>query len=494
MSDQHTFVTDFYRELAKREKGNLFYSPYSLYTAMAVVYAGAAGNTAAQFRQVMNIGASTERFHGNLNSLDLTLLNDSVRPWESGSDDPQSPPTLSVANGLWIQDGMEVRDDFLRTVTANYGIGLEQLNFRESPHGAVEAINQWVDEATQGKIMEVLGPKTITEFTSLIITNAIYFKGDWDEPFEEDNTSDKPFYLLDGQVVQVPMMSQRNHYSYRLGEAYTAVELPYSGYDFDLLVVIPDEGSFEAFEESLTGDRLQAITEDLGWGPVILRMPRFKLEYSFSAKEELKNLGLGDAFDRDRANFRPMADSQFGLPIEDLWLEDALQKAFIEVNEKGSEAAAATVIIGGATGVSVPQPPVKIAIDRPFVFMIRHSDTGAVLFMGRVLNPNPEAPAMARLAPIPPERSSTTPPQVLIGTATLNGEPAPEGTNIWAIDGDITLGQTSVDEGGHFTLMVQRPQGPVTFNVGGYPALEPAPKWISGDRIRGFNLTAGNGS
>ena len=284
VSGQNSFVANFYRELAQEEDGNLFYSPYSLYLAMGVVYAGAAGSTAAEFKDVMGIGASPDRFHRNLNSLDLTLLNDSVRLGEEDTEEAGSRPTLSVANGLWVQDGLEVLPGFLNTVTANYGIGLEQLDFRKSPDGAVEAINRWVDEATQGKIQGAINRDSITEFTSLVVTNAVYFKGDWEDQFREENTTDKPFYRLDGLVVQVPMMFQSNDYSYRLGEGYQAVELPYTS-GFSMLVVMPDEGTFEAFEESLTGERLQAIADHLRGGKVILRMPRFKLEYGFSAKQ-----------------------------------------------------------------------------------------------------------------------------------------------------------------------------------------------------------------
>ena len=185
VSGQNSFVADFYRHLAEEADGNLFYSSYSLYTAMAVVYAGAAGNAAAEFQDVMGIGVPPEQFHGSLNSLDLTLLNDSVRPGEEYSEEAGYRPILSVANGLWIQDGLEVRPDFLNTVTANYGIGLAQLDFRDSPDGAVNAINRWVDEATQGKIKGAISRDSITDDTSLVVTNAIYFKGDWEDQFEE---------------------------------------------------------------------------------------------------------------------------------------------------------------------------------------------------------------------------------------------------------------------------------------------------------------------
>ena len=383
---QNDFVANFYRHLAQEGEGNLFYSPYSLYTAMGVVYAGAAGNTATEFQEVMGIGAPADQFHRNLNTLDLTLLNDSVRPGAENSEEEGFRPTLSVANGLWIQDGLEVRPGFLNTVTANYGIGLAQLDFRKSPDGAVAAINQWVDEATQGKIMQVVSRDAITDGTSLVVTNAVYFKGDWEDQFEEEETTDQPFYLLDGQEIQVPMMFQVNNYGWQVDDGYQAVELPYKGNRFTLLVLMPDEGTFEAFEESLTGERLQAITNNLGWGEVILQMPRFKLEHSFSAKEGLQALGITDAFEKGSADFRPIAERLNGVPIEAIWIEDAVQKAFVEVNEKGSEAAAATAFSAGLED-SEPPPPVEITIDRPFIFLLRHSDTGAVLFMGRVLDP-----------------------------------------------------------------------------------------------------------
>ena len=478
---QNTFIADFYRLLAGEEDGNLFYSPYSLYTAMAVVYAGAAGNTAVQFQDVMNVRAAPERFHGNLNSLDLTLLNDSLRPGQADSDDPDAPPTLSVANGLWLQDGLEVQPEFLNTATANYGIGLQQLDFRKAPDGAVKTINQWVDKATQGKIKGAINRSSITDDTSLVVTNAVYFKGDWEYQFEEENTTDQPFYLLDGKVVQVPMMFQREDYGYRLGEGYTAMNLPYRGYNFDLLIVMPDEGTFETFEESLTGDRLQAITAYMGSAPVILQLPRFKLEYSFSARAGLQGLGLGDAFDRKRADFRPIASSLFGEPIEELWIEDAVQKAFIEVNEKGSEAAAATAFFGAVT-TSIPPPPVEITIDRPFIFLLRHSETGAVLFMGRVLNPEPEAPKLSR-SEIPP-----TPTKVFVGIATLNGETAPGGTEVGAFDRDREIGQATVGDGGKFALLVEDSDGPITFHIAGIDAQGSIPEW-SGVMTFGLNLT-----
>ncbi len=385
VTGQNDFVGSFYRHLAQEGEGNLFYSPYSLYTAMGVVYAGAAGNTATEFQDVMGSGAPPDRFHRNMNTLDLTLLNDSVRPGAENSEAEGFRPTLSVANGLWIQDGLEVLPSFINTVTANYGIGLAQLDFRNSPDEAVAAINQWVDEATQGKIMQVISRDSITEFTSLVVTNAIYFKGDWEHKFSEELTTDEPFFLLDGQEVQTPLMFQRNDYGWQVDDGYQAVELPYKGNTFTLLVLMPDQGTFETFEQSLTGERLQAITDNLNWGEVILRMPRFKLDYSFSAKEGLQALGLADAFDKEHADFRPIAERLDGVPIPSIWIEDAVQTAFVEVNEEGSEAAAATAF--SAEIQSEPPPPVEVTIDRPFIFLLRHSDTGAVLFMGRVLDP-----------------------------------------------------------------------------------------------------------
>ena len=255
--------------------------------------------------------------------------------------------------------------------------------------------------------------------------------------------------------------------------------MPYRGYGFDLLVIMPDEGSFEAFEESLTGERLQAITDNLGWGDVILEMRRFKLDYGFSAKEGLQALGLTDAFERDLADFRPVAEKLFGLPVEELWIKDAVQKAFVEVNEKGSEAAAATAFFGGTT-TSVPPPPVPITIDHPFIFLLRHSETGAVLFMGRVLNPDsgiPGVPAsQVPATPTPSPAGEIIIPHVFIGVASLNGALSPPGTEIKAFDGDREIGWAMVREGGEFTILVERSEGPIRFYVGGMLALERVPE------------------
>ena len=496
VSGQNSFVADFYRQLAGEADGNLVYSPYSLYTAMAVVYAGADGNTATQFQDVMDIQVPSAQFHQNLNSLDLTMLNDSVRPGEAGSNRAESPPTLAVANGLWIQDSLEVLPGFLNTVTANYGIGLAQLDFVHSPAEAVNAINRWVDEATQGNIKDTIGRDSITDRTSLVVTNAVYFKGDWENQFDEEHTTDQLFYLLDGLVVKVPMMFQHNDYRRAVAEGYQAVELPYRGNGFDLLVIMPDEGTFESFEESLTGDRLQNIADNMGWGPVILRMPRFKLEYSFSAREGLEALGLADAFDQDQADFSHLADRLFGLPIESLWIEDAVQKAFVEVNEKGSEAAAATTFFGGSMATSIPPPPVEITFDHPFIFLLRHSDTGAVLFMGRVLNPDPEASATV-YTPDPPTPTPTPTqparvPAVFHGVASLNGAPVPQGTEIKAFDGTREIGRTLAGENGEFLLEIWESEGPITFEVGGLEARETAPEWSSGNITADFNLHAGS--
>lgn len=492
VSDQNGFVADFYRQLAGEEEGNLFYSPYSLYTALAVAYAGASGNTAAQFHEVMNIGAPADRFHANLNSLDLTLLNDSVMPGAAEDGENGSRPILSVANGLWIQDGLEVRPRFIDTVTSNYDIGLQQLDFKKYPDGAVEAINRWVEEATQGKIEQVVSPESITDDTVLIITNAVYFKGDWADKFSEENTTDQPFYLLDDRVALVPLMHQSNNYGYHIGDEYQAVSLPYSGDAFELLVVMPNEGTFEAFEESLTGEGLDKIARSMGGGTVTLRLPRFKLEYSFSARDGLENLGLTNAFDREQANFQPIASHLSGLTIEELWFEDAVQKAFVEVNEEGSEAAAATAMVMDGIATSAPPQPVEITIDRPFIFLLRHPNTGAILFMGRVLNPDPDAPTVARseIQPTPTPGPPPPPPMVFRGAAILNGVAAPLGTEILAFDGNREVGRAMAGDYGEFTLIVGRSEGPITFKVGGIDAMERIPKWLSGDITPGFKLSA----
>ena len=296
---------------------------------------------------------------------------------------------LSIANAMWGKTGYQFRPRFLDTLAENYGAGLRQWDFENAPIESAAAINEWANQNTKGKIPNVISPADLDETTRLILTNAIYFKGRWQKKFNEDYTKDEDFHLLDGSRVKVPLMFQRGSFNYGEGEGYQAVELAYQGGEqvLSMVVLLPREGQVESFESALHVDKLAGIIDGMRYREVVLKVPRFKLEREFSAKDVLAAMGMPDAFDQREANFSGMADFANIEEEEGLYISEVMHKALVEVNEEGTEAAAATVIFGGVMTESVRPPPVEMTIDRPFIFLIRDNATGSILFAGRVMNP-----------------------------------------------------------------------------------------------------------
>jgi len=218
--------------------------------------------------------------------------------------------------------------------------------------------------------------------TRLVLANAIYFNAAWAEPFQESQTQDGPFYLLDGGQVTVPMMHQTASFGYAEGEGYQAVELPYDGRELSMVILLPAAGKFESFEDSLDAGRVDAITSDLASERVILTMPKFEVESSFSLGDALPEMGMPLAFSMD-ADFSGIDGRR------DLYIGAVIHKAFVSVDEAGTEAAAATIVIMPAMAAPDPEEPIEVTIDRPFIFFIRDIETGAILFVGRVVNPSP---------------------------------------------------------------------------------------------------------
>ena len=398
------FAFDFYRRLAENDDGNLFFSPYSLSAALAMTYAGAAGDTAEQMAGALRFDLPQDELHPAFNALDLELAAISA----GESDDGEALPELNIANALWAQQGYEFKPPFLDTLAQQYGAGLEQLDFTQ-PEGrgaAAGRINQWASEQTAGKIPSVVNADSFGpclpptwECTRLVITNAIYFKGLWKEKhdFARSDTSKRVFHLADGGMEFVPMMQQERELEYHETEDYQAVELPYQGDRLAMLVLLPkadrrdefdaglDAGVVAYFDKAALNDRI-----------VRLSMPRFKLEKQVNAKSLLRDMGMTDAFSPDHgvADFSGMADfSHPDSPDVGIYIESVFQKAFVEVNEKGTEAAAVTAVIGGAVPQSVPPtplPPIVMEVNRPFIFVIRDTDTGSILFVGRIADPSLE--------------------------------------------------------------------------------------------------------
>ena len=381
------FSLDFYHALRASENGNFFYSPYSLHSALAMTYAGAANNTAKQMASALSFDLPTEQLHPAFNTLDLRITAASAEGAPSQGTDDVDLPEIRIANALWGNVRNEFHSSFLDTLSVNYGAGLSQLDFKGAPKQAAAAINQWVRDNTNGMIPTIVSPDGIEPDTALVLTNAIYFKGKWAVEFNEDSTEDRDFHLIDGEVIKVPMMRQLDWFDYSEGRDYQAVKLDYQGDELSMWVLLAAEGKFAEFGESLDPRRLASIIDGALEQRVNLKVPRFKMDTWTSAAGILEGLGINDAFSLDRADFSNMADlAELRKANENLVITDVVHRAFVEVNEEGTEAAGATEVVFYRE-TSANSGPLEMTVDRPFLFLIRHNSTGAILFMGRVMDP-----------------------------------------------------------------------------------------------------------
>jgi len=284
---------------------------------------------------------------------------------------------LNIANSIWGQQDFEFLTEFLDTLALNYGAGLRLVDFVKATEEARQAINQWVEDQTEDKIKDLIPEGVLDSMTRLVLANAIYFNAGWMHPFEEGNTQDGSFYLLDGSRVTAPFMSQEEDFRYAESDGFQAVELPYVGGNTSMVIFLPEADRLDAFEAGLSSTRVNEILEDLEMQNVRLRMPKFEIESSYGLKEILSAMGMKNAF--EAADFSGINGKT------DLFISDILHKAYVSVDEEGTEAAAATAVIISLT--SMPEAPVEMTLDQPFIFMIRDNETGTILFIGRVMNP-----------------------------------------------------------------------------------------------------------
>ena len=374
------FAFDLYKAL-KEDDGNLFYSPHSISLALAMTYAGARGDTESQMADALHFYLPQDTLHSTFNALDLKLAS-------RGKDDQGTDTEgfrLSIANAVWGQHDYEFQEMFLDLLAENYGAGVRPANFREDPEESRVTINDWIAEQTEDRITDLLPKGVIDTLTRMVLTNAIYFNANWAIPFEQD-TSEVPFYLLDGSDIFVPMMRATARFGYAKGEGYEAVDLPYDGHELSMTILLPDEGHFKEFEDSLDATLLERVLGDAQREYVALVMPKFEFESQFPLAQTLQGIGMSNAFDSQAADFSGM-DGKSCFAGDDLclFIRAVFHKAFMSVDEQGTEAAAATGVV--TMLVSGKPEPIMVAIDRPFIFLIRDSETGAILFLGRVLNP-----------------------------------------------------------------------------------------------------------
>ena len=355
------------------KSANLFYSPYSISLALAMTYAGARGNTEQEMAQALAFTLPQDRLHPAFNSLDQALSSRGEKAQQEGERF-----RLHVANSLWGQQGFSFQPAFLDLLAQHYGAGMQVLDFESAPEPSRQTINRWVEEQTEQKIKDLLPAGSVDRLTRLVLTNAIYFNAGWKDPFEAEATQDGAFHLLNGSTATVPMMQESESLGYGEGEGCQVVELPYVGDEMSMVILLPAEGRFEEFARGLDAGRLAGALQGIGPAQVQLTLPKFKYESSVALKDALAKLGMAEAFE-DRADLSGMTGRR------DLYISDVYHKAFVAVDEKGTEAAAATAVVMQVT--AMPAEAKEVRVDRPFIFLIRDMQTGAILFLGHVVNP-----------------------------------------------------------------------------------------------------------
>lgn len=355
------FAWDLFGDLHARAPGdNLFISPLSAHMALGMALAGADGATLDAMRVTLGFGAAE--------LADINASYESLFPLLTTLD-----PTVDmrIGNSAWFRAGFPVEEEYLAALRQSFRAEARGVDF--SDPGTADAINAWVNAATNGKIDRMV--EDLPANVVFVLLNAIYFKGDWTEPFDPSRTRDADFKKLDGTTVRVPMMSRRGTYAYRQRDSFESVELPYGGDAFRMTVVLPSPGTgLDEVIGLLDTSLWTELSLDVGPVDLLLELPRFKLEWEKSLNEALHALGMGVAFDPAAADFRRMTPAS-------VWIDEVKQKSFVEVNEKGTEAAAATSVIG------VTSAPPTVRLDRPFIFLIRERFSNTLLFMGVVTDP-----------------------------------------------------------------------------------------------------------
>jgi serpin B len=386
------FGIDLLAHAAKPQE-NTALSPYSIQIALAMTYAGAEGDTRQQMAKVLHYPADEPDVWRSFAALQnaITELTDRTAKLAADSKKsggPSEPITLIVANRLFGQQEYDFQPDFLTLLKETFGAPLEALDFVKDPVAAAKHINDWVEEQTRERIRDLIPGNALNKDTRLVLANAVYLKAPWAHQFNEKATEPRPFHLADGQSVDVPTMTQKKSYGYAKHDGFVAVALPYSGGDLQLLVLLPDTATgLPNLESQLTPDLLMDCAR-LKSEDIVLYLPRFKLEPPlFALRDTLETLGMETAFDvpQGSANFNGIAPRR---PNDYLYISNVFHKTFVEVDEKGTEAAAATaVVMMRATAHFEEAKPIEVRVDRPFLFAIQHRPSGACLFLGRVVDP-----------------------------------------------------------------------------------------------------------
>ncbi len=378
VSGNNDFAFDFYAKLKQdpnitvpkgEPNGNLFFSPYSLSTALAMTYAGARGNTEKQMAEALHFTLPQQHLHPAFGVLQKQLIQD------ENSQDYQ----LLLANALWPQKREPILKEFLDLNKQYYRAGITQLDFANETEKSRQIINSWVEEKTKGKIKDLIPLKGVDPETVLLLTNAVYFKGEWKLKFERNDTKREDFTIFSKAKVMVNMMHLKENFKYYEDADQQALELPYKNDKISMLVFLPKETKgLREIENILTPENLNSLLPKMQMTKVDVYFPKFKIAWgTFSLNKVFISLGMSDTFDQGKADFS-------GIKVKrDVWIENIFHKAFIEVNEEGTEAAVSTAV----AIVQSIEFPVVFRADHPFIFLIKDNRSGSILFMGRVMNP-----------------------------------------------------------------------------------------------------------
>ncbi len=365
------FALDLYQELRDSD-GNMFYSPWSILSALAMTYEGAGGQTAEEMQEVLHLPEDDES------------RRSSFKEVQEGINREDKGYELLTANALWPQQDYPFLDSYIDTIRTYYGGEVTALDYVTAAESSRQTINSWVEEKTNDKIKDLIPAGVLSPLTRMVLTNAIYFKGTWVMQFDEEDTTDQDFHVSPEETVTAQMMRLTGDdvkFNYAEDEDAQVLELPYDGEEVSMLVILPKENDLEDLEESLSADDINLWRSDLREEEVRVYLPKFKLETKYFLPEVLRELNMVDAFDSEVADFSGMDGTR------DLFISNVIHQAFVEVNEEGTEAAAATGVVIGIT--SVQEPKYKIfRADHPFIFIIQEKGTGNILFIGRVTDPS----------------------------------------------------------------------------------------------------------
>jgi len=374
VESNNQFALDYYFQLKNKESGNVFFSPFSIYSILAMAYEGARGQTAEEMRSLLHLPT------------DDSLRRSEYATTVEGLNNDDKKYKISIANALWPQQDYKFLDEYLNIVENFYGGKATNLDFKKDPEGSRTTINNWIEEQTNDKIKDLIPFGIIDGSTRLILTNAIYFKGEWVRQFNAEETRNENFRINANESIDVQMMRRVDEdakFNYTENDDLQILEMPYSGEELSMLILLPKNDDLETLENLLSTKKLSEWKQDLENQRVVVSIPKFKFETKYFMAKDLKAMGVPTAFDWPGANFSGMDGA------EELFIGEVIHQALVEVTEEGTEAAAATTVVslkGSMRSNNTHTIPVFRA-NHPFIFLIQEKTNGNILFMGRVVNP-----------------------------------------------------------------------------------------------------------